>query len=45
MTFNLDSSNDRKDLARLLADFQGYGVEYKIFNVAGVVTVTPTGSH
>jgi hypothetical protein len=45
MVFNLNDVSERRDFARVLADFQGYGVEYKLsYDSTGLVYVTPTGA-
>jgi len=44
MTFDLNNTNDRRAFAQLIAEFQGYGVEYRLSYEDGHAYVTPTGA-
>lgn len=46
LVFNLNHKDDRTHFAQILAEFQGYGVEYRLSYEPseGTVYVTPTGA-
>jgi len=43
MTFNLNDNDDRRLFAKLLSDFAGYGVSFRLSYEDGHAYVTPVG--